>query len=138
MTTNELSVGNWVTNENGFAMFVQAIYDDDTVYLDFEDNEADTWETDIEDVHPIPLTEELVQKLGFRFFKGGSYGANYKMETRTDIMHIEKQRSWDHFDLFGFKKKAGYPFRYALQIKYLHELQNAFRLITHQELEVKL
>lgn len=138
MTTNELCVGNWVTDENDMPMFVQAVYDDDTVYLDAEWNEADTWELDIKDVKPIPLTDKMLLKMGFKFFKGGEYGNNYRLETHSDIIHIEKDYNRQHFDLLGYKKVASYPFRYSLQVRYLHELQNAYRLITHNELEVKL
>ena len=73
MKTNELQIGDWVTDNNGMPMFVQAIYGDDTVYLDFDGNEADTWETDIEDVNPIPFTEQFLEKQGFERAWNSSY-----------------------------------------------------------------
>lgn len=62
----ELMQGNWVLagKKTQFPMQVVGIFSD-VVYLDFEGNEGDVWEEKEEDLFPISITEELLEKNGF-------------------------------------------------------------------------
>ena len=131
MTTKELCIGNWVTDNNRMPMFVQAIYGDDTVYLDFDGNEADTWETDIEDVKPIEITDTFLHKNGFD-------------NTHTPNIYHKDVEGWHvSFSPMGdgeYNMRFYWPGYYYsdARIKYVHEMQNAAMLITKKELEVKI
>ena len=62
----DLCIGNWVYDgeRTQFPMQVVGI-GTDYVYLDFEGNEGDLWESKPEDLMGIPLTEKLLEKIGF-------------------------------------------------------------------------
>lgn len=60
LTVHDISVGDIVEIEGGFEMVVTSIFwamgnapTDATLYLDFEENEADVWEEDLKDVKLI-------------------------------------------------------------------------------------
>lgn len=51
MKTTDLRIGDRVQNKTSkFPMTVVAIFEDETVHLDFEGNEGDVWEENIEDL----------------------------------------------------------------------------------------
>lgn len=127
--TNELMLGNWVEYATGLnkdkrsiPMYVKAIFRDE-VYLDFEGNEGDVWEEDAENLLGIPITEELLEKCGFNEFRrlGGyvAYSDNFG-----------KMLCLDHGEFRLSSVDA--------PLKYLHELQNAYFMLTKNHLEVKL
>lgn len=64
MVAEELRIGNWVHQGDGFAMQVVAIFQDE-VYLNFEGNEGDVWESKISDLHGFELNTEWLEKFGF-------------------------------------------------------------------------
>lgn len=124
----DLCIGNWVYDGKGtqFPMFIRAI-GEDYVYLDFEGNEGDLWESKPEDLNGIPLNEELLKKCGLR--SAGSM--------------------WEHPDYsfevdYDFEKDVYIPsynwveYHIGHLIKFLHELQNLFWNITKQQLNIKL
>lgn len=124
--TNELMLGNWVEYATGLnndkrsiPMYVTAIFDDE-VYLDFPGNEGDPWEIRDEDLCGIPITEELLTSLfgdgTDRIWKAG----NTIIHRRNEDIEIV---------LFG---------QLIDGIKFLHELQNAYLMLTRKQLEVKL
>jgi hypothetical protein len=125
---HDLCVGNWVYDGNTtqFPMFIRTI-GEDYVYLDFEENEGDLWESKPEDLYGIPLSEDLLSKVGLH--QTGSV--------------------WEHPELyfevdFNIEKGVYYPsynwaeYYIAKPIKYLHELQNLFWNITKQQLKVDI
>ena len=65
--SRELALCNWVYDgdRTQFPMFIRGI-GEDYVYLDFPQNEGDLWESKQEDLEGIPLTEELLEKMGFK------------------------------------------------------------------------
>ena len=137
MTTKEIQIGNWLTDgPKGFPMFVQAIYGDDTVYLDFEENEGDTWETDIKDICPIPITKELLLNSGFTN-KSAPDIYTYKEKVNGWMIDLFQMDDGNH--VLKFFKGGNKPLKiYHYTVTYIHELQNAVRLITKQDLKIEI
>ena len=71
INVKDLAIGNWVYDgdKTQFPMYVQTI-GDDYVYLNFEGNEGDVFESAPEDLQGIPLTGELLEKIGFTLKDG--------------------------------------------------------------------
>lgn len=140
----ELQIGDWVyeSEKTRFPMFVFALWadyvDKGIVYLDFEGNEGDIWEVNIEDVRPIPITEEFLLKNGFKRSENNVW-RDYEVEGTWDYETKDKQ-------LFTLEKYTnddnlvcgyGSCLWNGVNIKYIHELQNAMRM-PGIELEVKI
>lgn len=68
MKNNELSIGDWVyySRCNKTPMRVKGIFNDDTIFLDFEGNEGGIFEQDIRDIAPIYMTRKIAEKNGFK------------------------------------------------------------------------
>ena len=77
------------------------------------------------EIEPIPITDELLLKIGFE-----QCGYIFKA---LFIEMYEVTNGWHlHVDNDKFETAI------ALTIKYLHQLQNALYLVTGKELEIKL
>ena len=131
----DLCVGNWVYDGERarFPMWVQSI-GEDYVYLNFEGSEADPWESEPKDLFGIPLTEELLDKMGFNKVTNIRWGKTEedkiieivfwpdgKIQVQIRTLIYANQDSCNHW-----------------HIHYLHELQNLFWNITKQQLKVNL
>ena len=123
---NELRIGNWVYDSKYTQYPMQVVLiGSDYVYLDFEGNEGDVWECDCKEIVPIPLTEELIEKQGW--YKFDSYYNNGEIK-------ICKNEDWWHLYISDVIHRN----IIAVDVKYLHELQNAYFIATKKELEIKL
>lgn len=131
----DLCIGNWVYDgeRTQFPMFVQTI-GEDYVYLDFPQNEGDLWESTPEELQGIPLTEELLEKIGFNKVTNIRWGKTEedkiieivfwpddKIQVQIRTLIYANQDSCNHW-----------------HIRYLHEIQNLFLNITKQQLNIKL
>lgn len=119
MKANELRLGN-IFKVSGFPMYVEAIFKD-TVYLNFEGNEGDVWEENIKDLVPIPLTEEILIKAGFK--------EEYDGWVFSKTIFITKDDDGWHVGNFGF---------FINSIQYLHQLQNLYFALTGEEIKIEL
>lgn len=128
----DLCVGNWVYDgdRTQFPMQVVGI-GTDYVYLDFEGNEADLWETTSEELEGIPLTEELMTDNGFRFngVWWHKHEANYALDVSVGLAYVQIEK-WADSRIHSRCTCHG--------VRFLHELQNLFWNITKQELKIKL
>lgn len=125
MKTNELRIGNYV-NIEGDVVKVKEIYEKSIYYAN---GEYESYATE-DFIQPIELTEEVLVKIGFEKFV-----KSFRMELsgcRLDYF-INKT-------LYIYKKHTNCCLIKDLEIKceYVHQLQNAYFLLTGQELEVKL
>lgn len=78
-----------------------------------------------DDIFPIPITDELLLKNGFE-------QCGYMFKTLFIEMY-EVTNGWHlHIDNYKFETAI------ALTIKHLHQLQNAYYLVTGNELEIKI
>ena len=68
----DLHIGDWVqeysdiTGRLSCPMYVSALFEDGTVYLNFNGNEADIWEAEIKDIRPIIIDEDILKGFGFK------------------------------------------------------------------------
>ena len=135
MNIRELQIGDWVyeSEQTRFPMFVFALWadyvDKGIVYLDFVGNESELWEVYIDDICPIPITEELLANNGFE--KHPSYwnkSQNYfKLPDKRFALLSVMDGDETSYRIRGM----------GINVKYVHELQNAMRFCGI-ELEVKV
>ena len=126
----DLCVGNYVYDgdKTKFPMYVETI-GEDYVYLNFDGNEADLWETTPEELQGIPLTGELLEKIGF-ILKDGlwrhKWGIKVKPEAGFVFIENKDKEHW----MYGTCT--------CKDIWHLHQLQNLVRIITKKELLINL
>jgi hypothetical protein len=122
MESKELRIGNLV-NYRGFPSMVGAISSNETyIYLD-----KGIVNPKVEDIEPIPLTEEWLLKFGFE-----------KVSWSNDV-RINLLNRWSliyDFDVNKLCVDSGLNANY-LQIKYIHQLQNLYFTLTGEELTLK-
>lgn len=130
MKTNELMPGDWVTvteENNEFIGKVQAInaitnYCIVKVGGDWHGNEHDVF---IEDMQPVPLTPEILEKNGFEvsseharyYFEEDGEKYEFVLRKMYDVNNRNKQIGWSF-----------YAFNVLSLVDYVHELQHALRL----------
>ena len=140
ITTSDMRIGNWVYDgeRTQFPMYVQAI-GEGYVYLNFDGNEGDVFECKHEELQGIPITEELLTKMGARKVTDigwnvvESYSAGVRIELRVILfseseIDVKIRRSTPHLE----------DYFQGSSIHYLHELQNLYWDLTKQELKIKL
>ena len=130
---HDLCIGNWVYDgeRTQFPMQVVGI-GTDYVYLDFEGNEGDLWESTPNDVEGIPLTEELLLKLG----------AKQVLEKEFYFVLEDSERECLYLELMmlgkGFTPTCNIYYDIGKPILYLHELQNIYWNLGKKQLNIKL
>ena len=128
----DLCIGNWVYDgeRTQFPMYVQTI-GEDYVYLDFPQNEGDLWESTPEELQGIPLTEELLEKMGFYrnelWYRKHEEG--YVVDVSVGLAYVQIEK-WANSRIHSRCTCHG--------VRFVHELQNLFRNITKQRLKVNL
>lgn len=126
----DLCIGNYVYDgdKTKFPMYVETI-GEDYVYLNFDGNEADLWETTPEDLQGIPLTGELLEKIGFTLKDGlwrHKWGIKVKPEAGFVFIENKDEEHW----MYGTCT--------CKDIWHLHHLQNLVRIIIKKELLINL
>ena len=130
--TQDLCIGNWVYDgdRTQFPMFIRAI-GEDYVYLDFEGNEGDLFESTPEELQGILLKRNILDQLGFVAdgYRYEKFDGDWTITIHpfVPLVRIECELSGTVRATFTSEK-----------IKYLHELQNAFYMTTKQELKINL
>ena len=123
MKPQELKIGNLVCY-NGEVVKVEQITKHKIGYHT-KPNETRLNYARLCEVEPIPITEELLLKCGFDKPCDGVYEHNYGEFEVTK----EQEKWWVTWN-------GGADFWF--EIKHLHQLQNAYYLVTGKELEIKL
>ena len=131
MDVKELIIGNYV-KYNGSVVSVYAISNPTPSKDKHFNNKARVtlWcnglmDATIDEIEPIPITEELVLKNGFE-------QCGYMFKTLFMEMY-EVENGWHlHIDNERFETAL------SITTKYVHQLQNAYYLLTGKELEIKL
>ena len=128
MKTNELRLGNYVTDKSGFTMYVVGIYED-TVLLNFKGNEGDVWEVKEEELKGVVLDTELLIKSGF---KRQVTGIGWDKYSKDGIdLSLAPLSNGSYVPVYHVNGEM-------VHIKYLHQLQNLFWCLSGKELEINL
>lgn len=71
LTVNDIVLGDYVQEWSeipgnwSMPMFVDGIFPDDDIYLNFPDNEADPWDAKMKDIYDIPIDWGILPHFGF-------------------------------------------------------------------------
>ena len=132
-------VGDWVTNKNGSLMQVVAV-DEDNAYA-CESNEKGPWIFGDDEGYkpqPIMLTPEILEKNGWQSFVPTAYTCcqnHLSIKNEGDI-HIVW--NWDEGTLSIWisysEDEEGTNPNLITPVKYVHDLQNALRLVGLNEI----
>ena len=139
MNCKDLMLGNWVYDGDitKFPMYVVTV-GNDYVYLNFEGNEGDVWECLDDDITPIPVTADILKRIGFREKKGiyprtfyRYFDEEYRYKLDVDPVFCNSDRKWGiHIDN-GDCCTIG-----SGEFTYVHELQNLVRCISGHSLPI--
>lgn len=128
----DLTIGCYVYDgdRTKFPMYVQTI-GEDYVYLNFEGNEGDVFESTPEELQGIPLTEELLEKMGFYRNKlwWRKQDKGYAVDVSVGLAYVQIEK-WSDSKIHSRCTCHG--------VRFVHELQNLFWNITRQQLKVKI
>jgi hypothetical protein len=117
ITANELRIGNWVNAEGIFEYKVAVILNDSVGLFDPDPHEEDDiFYPPIDEINPIPLTPELLEKCK----------ASYNGIKNDDKV------TYHSYTVFGKEIRS------MTKQPYLHQLQNLYYNQTGEELTVNL
>ena len=126
----DLMVGDWITNRNGFPMQITNV-GEDYAYATWEGNEGDPWEFDDKDdqPQPIPLTNDILRKNDWRerpLVLSLDYSVlSYNFVKDEGDTHLEIKRDTL---IIWFNYEKGLYADIIIPIKYVHQLQQVLRL----------
>ena len=129
INANELRIGNWLAYNDGTFGKVFGIDTDDVGIID---EVSPTWDSVI-NLHPIPLTEEILLKCGFVRHKTGIGGCD--MWQGMDGWAFGDNGWLFRGDPKNGLKIVGY---FNSNIHFIHQLQNIIFALTGEELNVEL
>lgn len=128
----DLAIGNWVYDgdRTQFPMYVIGL-DINSVYLNFESNEGDVWESTYEELCGIPITEDMLKKIGFSlngvWWRKQEEG--YAVDVSVGLAYVQIEK-WANGRIHSRCTCQG--------VRFVHELQNLFRNITKHDLKIRL
>lgn len=129
MKTSELRIGNWVIYE-ATTRIITSIGEYDVLhYLANGKNKSDMYASPISQISPIPLTPEILEKVGFEY-DGIAY--NLRFYTNMDLTLVTYNEDGMHYWLKYYYGPA------MPHIRHLHQLQNLYFALTGEELDIKL
>ena len=138
MKANELRIGNYV-NIEGDVVKVKEIYEKSIHYTN---GEYESYATE-DFIHPITLTEELLLRIGFKKNQHNDWWEYYpSREDEVSILMRDNYTTIEYANLFhcpedvtevNYDSKLEFPRRI-----YIHELQNAYFLMSNQDMEIEL
>ncbi len=131
----DLRIGNYLSNPDSVYSKITSIdceWGDKSGWLCFIDDDGERNSCPLINCSPIPLTEDLLAKCGFRS-KYKSCNTDWNIGSFTI-----NQKSNEDDDGNTIPQEQVFYFDYTYEIKYLHQLQNLCYCLTGTELEVKL
>ena len=138
MKTNELRIGNYISFHNVWYKIVGI--EKDRVLIEYHNGETDyCW---IDYIEPIELTEEVLLKIGFKKNKYDWWEYFPDRENEISILMSGEYTTIEYANLFHCPEDVtevnyGSALEFPRRI-HLHELQNAYFLMSNQEMEVNL
>lgn len=135
MKANEIRIGNIFlhTNENGtFNVVVKEVLESG-INTHFNNG---TWFIGLDNIRPIPLTEEILIKAGF---ERGGYNlvevTHPKYPRLFFVLGEEFKSIWWNYNISGTFKECEPS---QIEITYLHQLQNLIFALTGEEIKIDL
>lgn len=122
MKTNELRIGNWILYNDLYCKIIGIYKEDNEVIIEYYNGETDYRFIDY--IEPIELTEEVLLKIGFN--------------KERDIKTLNEEVFVWHNGIIEYQCGDCNYDAVICQCKYLHQLQNAYYLLTGQELNIEL
>ena len=120
MKTNEFMVGDLIeviSNDHLKYVRIKEIYQSSILT---EESEFESEEIGIDNIKPIPLTPEILEKFGWKY-------NNYNNETEYEEEYYVDENGIDiHINVKKFEIRCIDAVN--IQLKYLHELQHALKL----------
>ena len=127
--TNMLQLGDYVLSGKDKKVSIIASLNNEFVLLDYPDNDGYYFESKEKYLEPIPITEDLLKEIGFKY--------EDDRDEETLIYYIED--SFIEYNINnGYFLLSDFGRYYDGKLNYLHELQQAVRLVTKKELTIKL
>lgn len=120
INTNELMLGNWVLH-NGKPIKVAGAIENRIASFANETGVRLVFSIKVDEIEPIPITDTLLKKCGFI--------KERNLWIIDESMIFEPFRSANVLCYYGQRIEG---------IKYLHELQNAYFMLTKKQLEVNI
>lgn len=149
MKASELRIGNYVFHKENVLRITNII--DFCVNMEFGEQSGErNDEIDIDEISPIPLTEELLKKCGFDVHpyddnsgNGKTAELEYLIKTKNtpegycQSFSMDKGNNWEHWT---YNHSGGdYEINAVnIKIKSLHQLQNLYFALTGEELKIDL
>lgn len=119
---NELRIGNYINNYNK----VLSITDGGLVCTGL----SIIGVVIIENPKPIPLTEQILLKCGFKLYHSGSYCIDLFNENEYLAIDVKYNKGFVYIIIDDNSLKVN--------LEYLHQLQNLYFALTNEELTVNL
>lgn len=114
MRADELMIGDWVLDTFGNPIQVKELLEDG-INGDWDDAECDGVEAVYDDIKPIPIDEDILEKNGW-------VGAGENMFVKQPYRITKADKVWG----------VAYGLAYVAEIRYVHELQNIMRMTGYQ------
>ena len=125
MKASELRLGNWVqTKKYQTKVIVKHIYSEHMIGCGDLNDDYDEFDPMIEDIEPIPLTEEWLVKFGFEY-KEMYYQSKYLVALNDCFIIAERVTGLFYVDAPNN------------ELKHVHQLQNLYFALTGKELTIK-
>lgn len=138
MKCQELQIWDWITDGNGFPMYITNV-GDGYAYATFEGNEGDPWEFDDKDEQPQPIeiTYDLLKANGWKglidkYAVTCELGCFY--ESNSVLLEWDKPRKILTIWCDWIKGNSGRPADIIIPVKYIHQIQQVLRLAGMTEL----
>lgn len=116
MEASELRIGNWIHSIHGDEKVIDVMCDCIN-YHNCEDLSFDM-------IQPIPLTEEILLKCGFKKKNGYGFKLGNIRVSKVDCL-TRDEYAFSYYDLW-------------INLRSLHQLQNLYFSLTTKELEINL
>lgn len=142
----DLTIGNCVFdgNHTNFPMQITSL-SEGYVTMSFPSNEGMDWESTPDELQGIPLTEEMLEKMGFKesYAEGVKFHSLFFKVNDKKHLHLSIRLDKKRADISEITQKnfpeAEVKLRSHIEnMRFLHELQNFVFLTTKQQLKVNL
>jgi len=132
VNVHDLMIGNWILHEEEYAL----VKSPSETYITIQIKGEPGWsEFSIQpsDAHPIPLTPELMVKIGWHCTENTRHKKCYKStDKKSDLDGLVF-----NFGAYDFVKPKNIHYN-IIAIRYLHELQNQYRWENSKPLQINL